>query len=115
MAAAWKQDYPNIQNYYTFQIWPSACAMGINGSDNQLREVQRQLPSSFSNLSIMSTLGIKPPGGCHFPLAGYAEFARLIGPLVERDHYGEKSRNRSRAPNLKRAYFTDVTLRRIGS
>ena len=35
LAAGWKQDYPNIQHYYVFQIWPKACAMGINGSDNQ--------------------------------------------------------------------------------
>ena len=39
----------------------------------------------------MSTLGIKPPGGCHYPAAGYAEFARLICPLIERDHYGKCS------------------------
>ena len=62
MSAAWKQDYPNIQHYYVFQIWPKACTMGVNGSDNMLREVQRTLPRLYSNLSVMSTLGIKPPG-----------------------------------------------------
>ncbi len=106
LAAAWKEDYPNIQHYYVFQIWPKACAMGINGSDNQLREVQRTLPSLFSNLSVMSTLGIKPPGGCHFPIEGYAEFARLIGPLIERDHYHRQFDQSITAPNLKRASFT---------
>jgi hypothetical protein len=106
LAAAWKQDYPNIQHYYVFQIWPRACAMGINGSDNRLREVQRTLPTAFSNLSVMSTLGIDPPGGCHFPAAGYAEFARLICPLIERDHYGEVATTSITPPNLQRAYFT---------
>ena len=105
LAAAWKQDYPNIQHYYVFQIWPKSCAMGINGSDNRLREVQRTLPTAFSNLSVMSTLGIDPPGGCHFPAAGYAEFARLIGPLVERDFYGKAPTTSITPPNLKRAYF----------
>ena len=28
LAAAWKQDYPNIQHYYVFQIWPKSCSMG---------------------------------------------------------------------------------------
>ena len=28
MSAAWKQDYPNVQHYYVFQIWPNACSMG---------------------------------------------------------------------------------------
>jgi hypothetical protein len=105
MAAAWKQDYPNIQHYYLFQIWPKSCAMGINGSDNRLREVQRTLPRAFSHMSIMSTLGIEPPGGCHFPPAGYAEFARLICPLVERDNYGKSFTNSITPPDLKQAYY----------
>jgi hypothetical protein len=28
LSAAWKQDYPNIQHYYVYQIWPSGCNMG---------------------------------------------------------------------------------------
>ena len=105
LAASWKEDYPNIQRYYAFQIWPKSCAMGINGSDNRLREVQRTLPRLFSNLSVMSTLGIKPPGGCHFPAAGYAEFARLIAPLMERDLYHRKFNEPIGPASLKRASF----------
>ena len=106
LAAAWKQDFPNLQNYYVFQIWPRSCSMGINGSDNRLREVQRTLPTAFSHMSIMSTLGIDPPGGCHFPAAGYAEFARLICPLVERDNYGIAVTKSMTPPNLKRAFYS---------
>jgi hypothetical protein len=106
LAAAWKQDYPNVQHYYLFQIWPKSCSMGINGSDNVLREVQRALPSCFSNMGIMSTLGIKPPGPAHYPAAGYAEMARLICPLVERDSYGKAFDKPVTPPNLKRAYYT---------
>lgn len=106
LAASWKQDFPNVQHYYMFQIWPKSCSMGINGSDNRLREVQRNLPTAFSRMSIMSTLGINPPGGCHFPAAGYAEFARFICPLVERDHYGKIPATSITPPNLKRTYFT---------
>ena len=106
LAAAWKQDFPNIQHYYVFQIWPKSCSMGFDGSDNRLREVQRNLPTAFSNLSIMSTLGIDPPGGCHYPAAGYAEFARLICPLVERDNYGKVFNTPITPPNLKWAYYT---------
>ncbi|QDU19806.1 DUF2341 domain-containing protein [Urbifossiella limnaea] len=105
LAAAWKQDFPNVRHYYVFQIWPKSCSMGINGSDNRLREVQRTLPTAFSNLSVMSTLGINPPGGCHFPAAGYAEFARLITPLVERDFYGKKSAVPITPPNLRGARY----------
>ncbi len=106
LAASWKEDFPNIRRYYTFQIWPKACSMGINGSDNRLREVQRTLPSLFSNLSVMSTLGIKPPGGCHFPAAGYAEFSRLLGPLIDDQLYHRFVDGPFTPPNLKRAIFT---------
>ncbi len=106
MAAAWKEDFPNIQHYYLFQIWPKACSMGIDGSDNQLREVQRTLPLAFSQMSIMSTLGIDPPGGCHYPAAGYAEIARLIYPLVERHSYGKRYTASITPPNLKKAWYT---------
>jgi len=106
MSAGWKQDYPNVQHYYLFQIWPKACAMGVNGSDNMLREVQRTLPTLYSHMSIMSTLGIKPPGGCHYPLAGWAEFARLIQPLIERDNYGKVFTESITPPNLVKAAYT---------
>ena len=105
LAAAWKTDYPNVRHYYVFQIWPKSCAMGVDGSDNRLREVQRALPTAFSNLSVVPTLGIDPPGGCHFPAAGYAEFARLVCPLIERDHYGRVPTASITSPDLKRAYF----------
>jgi len=100
MAASWRQDYPNAQRLHLFQIWPKSCAMGINGSDNDLREEQRKLKSAYAHLDIMPTLGIRPPGGCHFPAAGYAEFARLMTPLIERDHYGVKYVQPVSAPDL---------------
>jgi hypothetical protein len=105
LAAAWKRDYPNVQHYHVFQIWPLSCSMGVNGSDNRLREVQRNLPTAFSHLSVLSTLGVEPPGGCHFPAAGYAEFARMLFPLIERDHYGKTFPGPIEPPNLRRASF----------
>lgn len=113
LAAAWKQDFPNVRHYHVFQIWPKACAMGFEGSDNRLREVQRQLPSAFSNLSVMSTLGTDPPGGCHYPAEGYAAIARSIAPLVERDHYGKKPDTSITAPDLTSARFADTKREEI--
>ncbi|RLT10872.1 MAG: DUF2341 domain-containing protein [Planctomycetota bacterium] len=107
LAASWKENYPNIQHYYAFQIWPKSCSMGINGSDNRLREVQRTLPKLFSNLNVISTLGIKPPGGCHFPAAGYAEFARFLHPMMQY-HLYHRHVGLFNPPNLKRAFFTSA-------
>ena len=100
MTAAWKQDYPNIKHYYTHQIWPGAC--GARSVENdRLRERQRQLPEQFSNLSVMSTLGIRPGGGCHFPAEGYAAMARQLFPLVNQYNYGAKSKTSVTAPDIK--------------
>ena len=110
MSVAWKQDFPNLQHYYLFQIWPNACAGGgQDGAGDRLREAQRTLPRLYSNMDIMSTLGIKPAGGCHYPLTGWAEFARLMQPLIERDIYGKAPTTSITSPNLRRAYYTGAT------
>ncbi len=106
MSAAWKQDMPNVQHYYTFQIWPNSCSMGgRSGSGDMLREKQRTLTDLYSNMSILSTLGVRPPGGCHFPLIGWAEFARMVQPQIERDHYGKVPTTSINPPNLRTAAF----------
>ena len=104
MAAGWKQDFPNVQRYYVFQIWPNSCSMGgRNGSGDMLREKQRTLPELFSRMRILSTLGVQPEGGCHFPLEGWGKFAQMLEPLLERDFYGKDSQGALTAPNLQRA------------
>lgn len=105
LAGCWKQDYPNLRHVHVFQIWPRACAMGVGDSDNRLREVQRRLAEDFGWVHVMSTLGIDPPGGCHYPAAGYAGIARLILPLVERDHFGRRPTGPVTAPNIVAARF----------
>ncbi len=110
MAANWKQDYPNLRNYYLWQIWPDACDMGGTEAGDMLLEVQRTLPLLFSHMRIMSTLGIvsgsSSSGLCHFDLEGYAQIATLMSPLVEQDLYGMNPSVEMAAPNLKRAWFT---------
>ena len=56
-------------------------------------------------MSIMSTVGVQPTGGCHYPLAGWSEFARLIQPLIERDNYGLSPSSIITPPNLVQARF----------
>lgn len=105
MSAAWKQDYPNLKHYYVYQIFPNACSMG-NGNGDMLREVQRTLPGLYSDMDVIATLGVEPPGGCHYPLKGWAKFADLVEPLIERDFYGRQGSQPITSPNLKHARFT---------
>ncbi len=107
MSASWKRDYPNIKHYYTHQIWPGACGSRSVEND-RLRERQRQLPGQFSNMSVMSTLGIRPGGGCHFLAKGYAAMARQLLPLVNKYNYGVESKVTVTAPNLQSVSYTSA-------
>ncbi len=115
MTAAWKQDYPNIKNFYVYQIWPLPCGMGPK--DDQIREAQRTLPALFSNLRVMSTIGAASEhagrGSCHFDLATYAKFGMYMSPLVEQDIYGFKPQQPITAPDIKRAWFTSAAKSEI--
>ena len=108
MTANWKQDYPNIQHYYIFQIWPNSCLMGGTKHSDKLRDVQRLLPRLYSNMSIMSTLGIKPEGPCHYPPAGYAVMAQMVAPLVEHYNYGRTFDKSITPPDLQKASYSSA-------
>ena len=111
MSAAWKQDFPNVQKYYIFQIWPPAC--GDQTRNDQLREVQRSLPYLYSNMRAMSTLGIVPGSSCHYVLDGYQKFSDLISPLVEQDFYGYMPGGVFSAPNLMKACYSSASRNEI--
>ena len=111
MSAAWKQDYPNILYYYIFQIWPKAC--GDTSRNDLLREVQRTLPYLFSNMRIMTTVGIIPGSSCHYVPAGYTKFSDLISPFVKQDNYGFTPAGIITAPDVKRVYFTTAARNEI--
>ncbi len=112
LSDGWKRDFPNLQHYYVFQIWPNACSMG-NGNGDMLREVQRTLPRLYSNMDILPTLGIKPPGGCHYPLVGWDQFAHRLQPLIERDFYGRIGEGLEGGPDLVRASYRDADRQAI--
>jgi len=112
MSNAWKQDFPNLRHYYIFQIWPSACS--AVPADDPLREVQRTLPYLYSNMRIMSSLGVVPGGSaCHYNVAGYQQFAALMSPLVEQDNYGLVPGQVITAPDVKRVYYTSTARTEI--
>ena len=58
-------------------------------------------------MEILSTLGIQPPGGCHFPLKGWGVFADRVQRLIERDFYGAEFDEPITAANLIGAQYSD--------
>ena len=108
LAAHWQRDMPNLGHIFLFQIWPNACSQGGTPASDRLRDIQRTLPRDFARMSVMSTLGIRPEGGCHYPAAGYAEMARLMAPLVDQACYGTTFAEPVTAPDLLSARYADA-------
>ncbi len=107
LAAHWQRDMPNLGHTFLFQIWPNACSQGGTPASDRLRDIQRTLPRDFARMSVMSTLGIRPEGGCHYPAAGYAEMARLMAPLVDQACYGAVFDEPVTAPDLISSQYAD--------
>ncbi len=107
LTAAWKQDYPNIRNYYVYQIYPNACSQGGNRNSDKLRDVQRLLSRQFSSLSVMPTMNLPTGAGCHFNLEDYEIMGSLMVPLIERDACGVTHDNPITGPDLKKANFSN--------
>ena len=49
-------------------------------------------------MSVLSTLGIRPGGGCHYLAEGYAAMARQLFPLVNQYNYGVEPKTFVTAP-----------------
>ena len=104
MSSAWKQDFPNFQRYVVFQIAPNPCGIGPFASE--IREVQRQLPRLYSNMSLVNSIAVPGYEGCHYSIAGYENLASRVLPVVKRDFYGVTYSAAVTPSNLVRAYFT---------
>ena len=107
LTAAWKQDMPNLQHYYLFQIWPNACGQGGNSHSDRLRDLQRCLSRLYSNLSVMPTLAFPSGQSCHFVVEDYEKMGLSMVPLLERDSFGKVFDSPITAPDLKRACYTN--------
>ena len=91
MAAAWKQDYPNIKHYYVFQVWPLPCCMGPK--DDYIREAQRTLPGSVLQFArhVHHRRGRRACRPRMVPFRSgrlCGSSPRFMSPLVEQDNYG---------------------------
>ena len=108
----WKSDYPGVENFYTFQI-ADFCF-----NDNiALRDAQRQLPTTYSDITVFSTNAIfGHRSDCHYAFVdGYSKLGDDVARTMARDYYGG-SNIAVDAPDIDRAFFsnaekTEITLR----
>ena len=103
----WKQDFPNIEHTYLFQI-KNGC--GIN--PHEIKEAQRQLADENSTISIIQTDAIVHFGdNCHFAFStGYEKFALRLYPLVKRDIYMVTTTAVIDFPTISSAYLSTPTI-----
>ncbi|MBK6822040.1 MAG: hypothetical protein IPG87_03285 [Saprospiraceae bacterium] len=105
----WKNDLPLLKKIYVMQIH-HGCGTGDNSG---VREIQRNLPKSFPDITVMSTNGLPGHDGCHYSVDGYRALAEWLSPLVEKDFYNGPELPDMTAPNLKYAYYTTPSKNRI--
>ncbi|MCX6879552.1 MAG: DUF2341 domain-containing protein [Verrucomicrobia bacterium] len=113
MSAAWKQDMPNLRNYYLFQVFAAGCGTSGTYTSDMLREVQRTLPRLYSHMSIMPTLAFPTGANCHFNIPDYEKMGLSMAPLVARDNYGLVPTAALTGPNLQHAWFTTTAHNEI--
>src|SRR4030095_1116182 len=109
---SWKSDFTNIHKIYVFQI-RMGCIAPAYQYQQELREVQRTLTGSFSDVELISTCGVQGHDGCHYSLNGYFESANNIYNLIARDFYGSTDTMNIEPPNIKNAYYTNSQKNKI--
>lgn len=85
----WKSDFSGINRVFVIQTRPGCILGAAYAFHQQIREVTRQLPSTYSDVTLMSTVGLNNFDGCHFLSTGYNQLGTHLYFLVQRDVYGQ--------------------------
>ncbi len=105
----WSQNYPGFEYTYVFQTRPSCSEQYAS----QLREVQRKLPETISDLEVLSTSGLPYYGGCHYQYLGYKNIGTVIFRYVSQRFYSPIDTNGMRGPNVRTAFYTNAQKNEI--
>lgn len=102
---SWKENYPGFKKIFFFQV-RQGCNGNLNGG--LLREVQRQLMSKYSDIEMISTMGIQSHGidHCHYGFYGYLELAVNVYKPVAKNFYTISNVTDISPPNIKSVYYT---------
>ncbi|MBC8329402.1 MAG: hypothetical protein ISR76_01520 [Planctomycetes bacterium] len=97
----WLVDFPALEQLFVFQI-----RKGCGVPDMDIREVQRQFPDLFADLTAVPTAGIDEHDGCHYYYAGYREMGDWMAAAMAAALYGEQLPQHAAPPNIREARFT---------
>jgi len=103
---SWKADYTGLQKIYVMQVRPLNCA-GSSTNAQELRETQRQLQNTYSDVEIVSTMGIGSYLGCHYAYQGYQQLAGQLFKRLDNTFYRPTNGDsvNTRPPTVRKVFF----------
>ncbi len=107
----WRQDFPDIKQYYIFQIgliaWPERYA-------GALRDYQRRTKTIYAPfVENIACVGTKGYDGIHYDSSGHNQTNTELFRMIDRDLYKAKFSENINSPNIQKAYFSKVDRTQI--
>jgi hypothetical protein len=107
----WRQDFPDIKQYYIFQVgliaWPERYA-------GALRDYQRRTKTIYAPfVENIACVGTKGYDGIHYDSSGHNQTNTELFRMIDRDLYKAKFTGNINSPNIKKAYFSKEDRTRI--
>lgn len=107
----WRQDFPDIKQYYVFQVgliaWPEHYA-------GALRDYQRRTKTIYAPfVENIACVGTKGYDGIHYDSTGHNQTNTELFRMIDRDLYKAKFTENINSPNVQKAYFSKADRTRI--
>ncbi len=109
----WQQDFPDIKQYYVFQVgliaWPERYA-------GALRDYQRRTKTIYAPfVENIACVGTKGYDGIHYDSSGHNQTNTELFRMIDRDLYKATFTENINSPNVQKSYFskadrTQITL-----
>lgn len=97
----WRQDYPNIQKYYVYQVSLLDFPLYAAG---QLRDYQRRTKYIYDRVENITAIGLPDYDGIHYGLQGHIKSAEELFLQISRDFYGSTDTDNITCPNIQKVY-----------
>ena len=104
---SWKQDYPGLSKITVMQTRPGCIAGSTFIYHQQLREIQRTLAATYTDVTLTTTVAIPNFDGCHFLYSGYYQLAQQLYNQLSDDFYNKPAVMNSDPPRLLEARYTN--------
>jgi hypothetical protein len=115
LRADWYADFPALEQLYVVQVRKGCgiAPLGLLGGKTDVREAQRQLADSYSDVRLMSATALRTHDGCHYLTEGYTQLGDQLTRQLEQDFYGAGTDPDVDPPNVDAITWDDSTTLRL--